>query len=251
LNNSGTVTNLFSYDDGRLGTIQAAGWGSVMALDDTHPARVPTGATMMISNVSAQSFPLYLNAGLTGMPTNLPSDTAITVSWSGSAWVVNRNAGVNTGNATVLFTATPTSGMAPLTVQFISPFTDGAGTALTNWLWNFGDGSTSTAQNPTHTYNANGVFNPTFVATNLNGATVTGSGPAIHVNLPLLGRILNGGNLVLAWPTNATGCTLQCTTNLAFPVWQSVACSPATVGGQNVVTISNLSVPKIFFRLMQ
>jgi len=89
LNNSGTVTNLFSYDDGRLGTIQAAGWGSVMALDDTHPARVPTGATMMISNVSAQSFPLYPSASLSGRPLALAAGMNLTFQWNGKAWMIN------------------------------------------------------------------------------------------------------------------------------------------------------------------
>lgn len=47
------------------------------------------------------------------------------------------------------FYANKTSGYTPLTVQFtdISYFDGGA-----TWLWNFGDGATSTAQNPSHTY---------------------------------------------------------------------------------------------------
>jgi PKD repeat protein len=46
------------------------------------------------------------------------------------------------------FTATPLEGIAPLTVQFID---QSIGT-ITSWLWNFGDGSTSTQQNPLHVY---------------------------------------------------------------------------------------------------
>lgn len=39
-------------------------------------------------------------------------------------------------------------------------FTDNstASAAITNWLWDFGDGNTSTQQNPTHTYAATGVY---------------------------------------------------------------------------------------------
>jgi hypothetical protein len=58
--------------------------------------------------------------------------------------VVNVNGGTNPsftnsqmGN-TVTFTNTSASG--------------------TSWLWNFGDGTTSTAQSPVHTYSANGIY---------------------------------------------------------------------------------------------
>jgi len=46
------------------------------------------------------------------------------------------------------FSADPTSGKVPLTVQF----TDSSSGTITDWLWDFGDDSTSTEQNPTHTY---------------------------------------------------------------------------------------------------
>mgnify|MGYP000848482679 CR=1 FL=1 len=51
------------------------------------------------------------------------------------------------------FTGAPTSGLAPLTVQFTDQ-TDGA----ESWTWSFGDGKTSTIQNPTHTYTVPGTY---------------------------------------------------------------------------------------------
>lgn len=47
------------------------------------------------------------------------------------------------------FSATPTQGLIPLTVNFSDETT---GAVLTAWSWDFGDGATSTLQNPTHTY---------------------------------------------------------------------------------------------------
>lgn len=41
-----------------------------------------------------------------------------------------------------------------LTVNFVD-----TSCGATNWLWDFGDGVTSTIQNPTHTYNVSGTFN--------------------------------------------------------------------------------------------
>ena len=46
------------------------------------------------------------------------------------------------------FTASITNGKAPLTV----PFTDTSTGSPTAWFWTFGDGNTSTEQNPTHIY---------------------------------------------------------------------------------------------------
>ena len=48
------------------------------------------------------------------------------------------------------FTASPTSGLAPLAVSF----TDQSVGEITEWAWDFGDGSTSTEQNPSHSYAA-------------------------------------------------------------------------------------------------
>ena len=54
-----------------------------------------------------------------------------------------------------------TEGDAPLTVYF----TDLSENA-TSWTWDFGDGTTSTDQHPSHTYDAAGTYTVTLVATN-------------------------------------------------------------------------------------
>lgn len=62
------------------------------------------------------------------------------------------------------FTATPLSGTEPLTVNF----TDSSTNSPTSWLWNFGDGTTSTLQNPSKTYSV-GVYTVSLTATNSFG----------------------------------------------------------------------------------
>jgi hypothetical protein len=59
-----------------------------------------------------------------------------------------------------------------------------------------------------------------------------------------------GTNIVLAWPTNYTGFTLESSTNLNQPVWNSVSPGPVIVNGQNVVT-NAFSGPQKFYRLSQ
>ena len=74
---------------------------------------------------------------------------------------------------TASFTAAPTSGTAPLTVQF----TDTSTGSPTAWAWDFGDGGSATAQNPSHSYAAAGTYTVTLTASNALGsdtATQTG-----------------------------------------------------------------------------
>jgi PKD repeat protein len=65
------------------------------------------------------------------------------------------------------FTRTPSSGTAPVNVQF----TDTSTGVPTSWAWNFGDGSTSALQHPSHAYLAAGTFTVSLTATNANGST--------------------------------------------------------------------------------
>ena len=80
---------------------------------------------------------------------------------------------------TLTVTATPLSGLAPVTVQFTSPTLDSLGNTVTNWNWSFGDGGTSTAQSPSHLYTNGGSFSPSLNAYSTFGTTplsVTGPG---------------------------------------------------------------------------
>jgi PKD repeat protein len=56
--------------------------------------------------------------------------------------------------AQAAFTASPTSGRVPLAVTF----TDQSSGDINAWAWDFGDGATSTEQNPTHTYRRPGTY---------------------------------------------------------------------------------------------
>jgi PKD repeat protein len=59
------------------------------------------------------------------------------------------------------FTAAPTTGAAPMTVGF----TDQSTGPITSWSWDFGDGSTSTVQNPYHVYAEPGNYSVTLTVT--------------------------------------------------------------------------------------
>jgi gliding motility-associated-like protein len=58
-------------------------------------------------------------------------------------------------------------------VQFNDLSTIPAPDNITEWSWNFGDASTSTAENPEHTYAASGTYTITFTVTTENGCSST------------------------------------------------------------------------------
>ncbi|MFA5212969.1 MAG: PKD domain-containing protein, partial [Methanoregula sp.] len=78
------------------------------------------------------------------------------------------------------FTGTPTSGTAPLTVQF----TDLSTNTPTRWIWNFGDGDYSVLQNPSHTYREIRTYNVSLNAINDYGDNKFSRNNYISVNTP-------------------------------------------------------------------
>ncbi|HVQ97026.1 MAG TPA: carbohydrate-binding protein, partial [Mycobacteriales bacterium] len=116
------------------------------------------------------------------------------------------------GNRSPVATATAnrTSGPSPLAVTFSSAgSSDPEGGAL-SYRWTFGDGGTSIAANPSHTYTANGTYTPTLTVTDPTGLTGTASlvitvgntAPVITLSLPPNGALFSFGDTV---PFQVTG----------------------------------------------
>jgi PKD repeat protein len=78
-----------------------------------------------------------------------------------------------------LFSANPTSGDAPLDVQF----TDMSSNNPTLWEWVFSDGATSNDQNPSHTFTEGGSFDVRLTASNNQGSSSVTQ--IISVGVPL------------------------------------------------------------------
>lgn len=77
-----------------------------------------------------------------------------------------------------LFITNISSGTQPLSVQFIDASTN----SPTAWAWSFGDGGTSTSQNPTHTYKTTGSFTVTLSAVNDAGSSTVSKEAYITVS---------------------------------------------------------------------
>ncbi len=103
---------------------------------------------------------------------------------------------------TSAFTGTPlTSCSLPLTVNFAN-----TSTAAT-YEWSFGDGSTSTDLNPSHTYTAAGTFSVTLISMNANGCSDTLVKAAyVKVQLPIatINNLPQQGCAPFAWTFGST-----------------------------------------------
>ncbi|MFE0572409.1 PQQ-dependent sugar dehydrogenase [Streptomyces albogriseolus] len=98
-------------------------------------------------------------------------------------------------------TADITSGVAPLEVAFSSAGTTDPDGDTLSYAWTFGDGATSTAADPSHTYTANGQYTATVKVTDPTGRSATASvritvgntAPTVRIDTPADGRIYDFG----------------------------------------------------------
>ena len=127
---------------------------------------------------------------------------------SHAVFVYDWNDGGGVVAPTAAFTATPTSGTAPLTVQF----TDTSTGAPTSWAWTFGDGGTSSAQNPSHTFSTPGTYTVSLVAANAGGPSapkttqITVTAPATGPTASFTASATSGtAPLTVAFTDTSTG----------------------------------------------
>ncbi|MBE0697315.1 MAG: S8 family serine peptidase, partial [Anaerolineaceae bacterium] len=97
--------------------------------------------------------------------------------------LVPGSGGVPTNNPP---TANFTFNTSGLTANFSDTSSDSDG-MIASWSWNFDDGATSTAQNPSHTYTAAGTYNVSLTVTDDDGATASTSKP-VTVSAPPTGE---------------------------------------------------------------
>ena len=103
---------------------------------------------------------------------------------------------VGTNPPTAAFSGTPLSGSAPLLVAFADQSTG----SISSYAWNFGDGSSSTSQNPSHTYTSAGTYTVSLTVTGPGGSD-TSSQP----NYITASNVPSSGDLLYAsFTSNAT-----------------------------------------------
>lgn len=190
----------------------------------------PPGASTV--SISFQNFDLevdydylYLYNGTSDNAPNIGYYTGTTLPNGGNPIVANSGAltvklvsdpYVNGAGFKATWTCTPIT-TTPAT-NFVSDvqttcsgnvqFYDRSTNAPQSWSWNFGDGNTSTEQNPTHQYAVNGTYTVSLTATNSFGNNTNTKTNYITVNKPAAPTIANAnicsGDMA-TFSTNSSG----------------------------------------------
>ncbi|MDP6907964.1 MAG: M4 family metallopeptidase, partial [Flavobacteriales bacterium] len=207
--------------------------------EDVSITIAPSGATSVTLNFVSFAFEesydyLYIYDGPnTGSPLigqydgfNLPNGGSITS--SGGSITLRQYSDIYVNEAGFELNWECTQPNSPPSPNFIGAplvscdgtvsFTDMSINGATSWLWDFGDGNTSTQQNPTHAYASEGTFTVTLTATNNFGNNVVSQPNYITVERPI-GPVATGdhrcdpgsvnlnasGSGTFSWFAQATG----------------------------------------------
>ena len=155
-----------------------------------------TGASVKFGNVAATNVNVVNGTSITAItPAHAQGSVTVEVTNSDaqSGSLVNGYSYINSddpGNEPPIVSTSgnPASGAAPLAVTFTTNASDPDGT-ITGFSWVFGDGQTSTAQSPSHTYQTPGTYTATVTVTDNLGATASDS-VTINVTGPTLPNVV-------------------------------------------------------------
>ncbi len=103
-----------------------------------------------------------------------------------------------------------------------------------SWLWDFGDGGTSTLQNPTHAYSADGVYTVTLQVTNIIGSNNITKTDYIIISMPASPTV-----------TPASGCDSNSVTISASGIGQ-LDWYDAQIGGNLLFSGTSYTTPVLY-----
>jgi serine protease len=233
----------------------------------TYTLSVPAGASNLRFNTSGGTgdADLYVKFGsmptlsdfdcVSGSPTTtesctLPSATAGT--WYVLVYAYSKISGVSlTGNYDgVAGNTPPTANFSFSTSGLTANFTDGSSDSdgsIASRSWNFGDGSTSTATNPSHTYASGGTYTVQLSVTDNGGATsstskqvtVSSGGGGGTPTISIVDAVLDEGNSL----TRSMTFKVQLSAPATGPVRYNIATSDGTaVAGSDYTAKSQTSI---------
>lgn len=122
---------------------------------------------------------------------------------------------VQGGNIVAVIGANPTSGGAPLSVQFDGTQSVATDDTIRDYVWDFGDTTTSSKPQPRHTYTAEGTFRVTLRVVSAGGAEAE-TFTTITVGATANASLLFDGTSFATFPVNLSGTYRKTTAELWF-----------------------------------
>ena len=146
-----------------------------------------------------------LEINSTGNP-NLTCISVDDTAYSNSNWIGNNDfefdPQVNFSDDCASFVLGPTASFSatPTTICLgdAIAFTDTSSGSPTSWSWDFGDGNSSTAQNPTHVYATAGTYDVKLVVTNSGGSDSLTKMGYITINGPPIAGTITGASSIVS-----------------------------------------------------
>ncbi|MCI5054712.1 MAG: PKD domain-containing protein, partial [Flavobacteriales bacterium] len=139
---------------------------------------LPQGLSYTCLNANCATYNTYTGANylyncfeVSGIPTSVATNQTISVVYI--AWISTFIGPTSITDTLELVISVQCPLPSPAFTETITTttvaFTDGTANTPTSWLWDFGDGNTSTQQNPTHNYAVAGTYTVCLTATNSCG----------------------------------------------------------------------------------
>lgn len=232
----------YAMATGSDGAIYISGEGRAPVFD-------PSGTYFLSSTLTVK----YGADGVQNWASNVPAASvqvpafhrgvALVTGKDGGALVVNLlpqtlhrypQSGLANQHPIALASASPASGLAPLSTAFSSAGSVDPDGLIASYLWDFGDGQTSDAANPVHSYSA-GIYTARLTVTDTLGASATSTPltitstalpPVVPTSLTLAKSAVSGGKSVQATVKVSRNAGVTLTLTSSNP---SVAGVPATV----------------------
>lgn len=121
--------------------------------------------------------------------------------------ISTNSCGSDTSCSSVTVTCpSPAASFTTIPTGFSVQFNDGSGQGPTAWAWDFGDGGTSTLQNPTHLYAAPGTYNVCLITSNICGSD-TVCNPVTVCAQPVSSFTFTTSGLTATFTNNSTNGT--------------------------------------------
>ncbi len=198
-----------------------------------------TFATNPVSVSSGGSTSTILTLTVSGSAPGGPYGISVFGSYGGLGGIVRTSSVQLTVNTitplSASATANPMTGQPPLIVQFTGSATGGVA-PYSHFSWNFGDGASSSEQNPMHTYASLGTYTSTLTVTDSSGQTASSSITITVTQQPILQLSLSASSTTV---TSGDSATIMATVTTSDGSSPSVSYAWSATGGSLSSASSN------------